>query len=150
MLGVMACKAVAMVSGDAAGNRQATCVASRNANGTRVEQCGTSETKPRESAVEPTKASAVSVRLAWSDNSNNEQGFVIERCDQISLKRDGPKKLAYCTGSWTMVGKVGANITGFVDHSVLPNRSYLYRIKAVNIIGSSGYTNEALFTTPSK
>lgn len=147
LLGTIACKAVAMASGDASENREATCVGLRKANGTLFEQCGTRETKSQQIAVEPKKASSVSVRLAWSDNSNNEQSFVIERCDQISFKTAGLKTIGYCTNTWTVVGNVGANITSFTDHSVLANRTYLYRVKAINSAGHSGYTNEALFTT---
>jgi hypothetical protein len=150
LLGVMACKAAALVSGDATGNRQATCVASRSANGARFEKCGTIETKTQELGNDPNKAPTVSVRLAWADNSNNEETFVIERCDQISLKVDGAKKTGTCTGVWTVVGSVAANITSYNDNSVLPNRTYLYRVKAINNSGSSGYTKEELFITPSK
>jgi hypothetical protein len=149
-VGTLACKAVAMASGDTAGNREATCVGLRKANGTLFEQCGTRETKPQQIASEPKKAATVSVQVSWSDNSNNEQGFVVERCDQISFKTTGSKTIGSCTGAWAVVGRVGANISSFTDHSVLPNRTYLYRVKAFNSIGNSSYTHEALFTTRSK
>jgi hypothetical protein len=120
---------------------------STGANGTRLEKCGTVERKTLELEIDRGKVPAVSVRLAWSDNSNNEENFVIERCDQISAKSDGT---ASCTGAWRVVGSVAANITSYVDKSVLPNRSYLYRVKATNSSGSSGYTREGLFTTSSR
>jgi hypothetical protein len=90
------------------------------------------------------------VQLAWSDNSNDEDSFVIERCDTVSVVRDGATVQATCRGSWTAIGSVPANTTSYVDRSVAPNRTYLYRIKAVNSAGSSGYTEEALFTAVSK
>jgi hypothetical protein len=90
------------------------------------------------------------VQLAWTDNSNDEDSFVIERCDTVSVVGDGATVRATCRGSWTAIGSVPANTTTYVDRSVAHNRTYLYRIKAVNSAGSSAYTEEALFTTVSK
>ncbi|MGH7782491.1 MAG: fibronectin type III domain-containing protein, partial [Candidatus Binatia bacterium] len=92
----------------------------------------------------------VSVRLGWSDNSNNENGFVIERCDQIVFQGEGVKKIAACSSGWTIVGRVGANVTSYVDNSALAKHTYLYRIKAVNQAGDSGYTTESVITTGAK
>ena len=151
MVGIMACKAAALASG---GGR-ATCVVSHSATGARTERCGTSETARQESQdalpkpPDPAKMPATAVRLAWSDNSNDEDSFVIERCDTVSVTRAGSTIQSSCRGSWTAIGSVPANTTSYVDRSVAPNRTYLYRIKAVNSAGSSGYTEEALFTTGS-
>lgn len=95
-------------------------------------------------------ASSGSVQLAWSDNSNNEKSFVIERCDQVSIAVQGQKKIASCTDGWKPIATVGANITRYVDNSALPNQTYLYRVKATNDFGSSGHSNEMWITTPSK
>lgn len=152
IVGIMACKAAALASGAA----RATCIVSRNATGARVERCGTGETATPESQgtpakqPDPAKKPSTLVQLTWSDNSNDEDSFVIERCDTVSVVSDGPTVRATCRGSWTAIGTVPANTTSYVDRSVALNRTYLYRIKAVNSAGSSGYTEEALFTTVSK
>jgi hypothetical protein len=93
------------------------------------------------------KPATGSVRLAWSDNSNNENNFVIERCDQVTITA---RKAASCVGGWRVVGVVDANVTSYVDRSVFTNHTYIYRVRALNPAGSSGYTNEISTTTPSR
>jgi uncharacterized repeat protein (TIGR01451 family) len=90
--------------------------------------------------------------LSWSDNSNNEDAFVIERCDEITLTGKGKKKKASCTGTWggVLSASVGSNVTDFDDDTALADSTYLYRVKAVNAVGSSGYSNEASITTPAE
>jgi hypothetical protein len=148
MFGVLACTAMSMISGDAIANRQATCSAYRTAQGTRVESCGSVEIQGRTTGSGGIKADSDSVRLSWSDNSNNEINFVIERCDQIRMKAEGHDKTASCAGSWTRIGIVGANITSYVDNRALTNQTYIYRVKAINNVGSSDYSNEAWITAP--
>lgn len=148
MFGVLACTAMSMISGDATANRQATCSAYRTAQGTRVETCGSVEIKGQATGPGGNKADSDFVRLTWSDNSNNEINFVIERCDQISLTAEGRNKAASCTGSWKRIGIVGANTTSYVDNTALANQTYIYRVKAINNVGSSDYSNEAWITAP--
>jgi uncharacterized repeat protein (TIGR01451 family) len=90
------------------------------------------------------------VSLSWSDNSSTEDEFVIERCDEIALVGRGKKKKATCSGTWGTVfsASVGANTTDFDDTTALAESTYLYRVRAVNAIGSSDYSNEASETTP--
>ena len=59
------------------------------------------------------------VRLSWTDNSDDETGFEIER------------KIG--TGSFVVIGTVGANVTTFIDRP-LPRRTAL-------IPGPSGRTD---------
>lgn len=150
MLGHLACTAMSRLSGGPTLNRQATCIVFRAPSGTVVEKCGSVEIKPHTTEGEPRIASSDSVQLAWSDNSNNEKSFVIERCDQVSIAVQGQKKIASCTDGWKPIATVGANITRYVDNSALPNQTYLYRVKATNDFGSSGHSNEMWITTPSK
>jgi hypothetical protein len=147
MFGVMACRAVTLMSG--AGVVSSTCSAYRASDGTRVETCG-SETKAPASGTRLTKANLHPVRLSWSDNSNNESEFVIERCDKISATGKRESKMALCDGEWRRVGAVAANITSYVDHTAELNQTYLYRVKAINNAGSSNYTAEVSVTTPSR
>jgi titin len=97
-------------------------------------------------AAETVRPPASTVRLSWQDNSNDESGFVIERCDQTVQKNDR----TLCNGTWSQVGSVGANVAQYVDTTVAPHQTYIYRIKAVNSAGSSGYTAEAAITAPAK
>jgi len=76
------------------------------------------------------------VRLSWTDNSSVEMDFVIER-------RVG-------TGTWAVVGTVGANVTIWSDSQVQAGNTYHYRIQARNtdwgIAGSSDYSNTVTVT----
>lgn len=148
IIGVMACAAMSMLPGDNAGERRSTCVAIRTANGTRVETCGSVEAKTQPPMATDQQAATKSVRLAWSDNSNNEANFVIERCDRVNLAAGSQTKTPACSGGWRAIGTVGADTTGYVDTTALPNQTYIYRVKATNRMGSSAYSNEALIMTP--
>jgi hypothetical protein len=86
------------------------------------------------SGLNATAASCNRIDLTWNDNSNNEDGFKIER-----------KEVA---GSYTEVGIVGANITEYSDTTVSPEKTYYYRIRAYNGYGNSDYSNETNITTP--
>jgi hypothetical protein len=146
-LGIIACRAMALLSSDSV----PTCSASRARDGRLIEACGYAPTRPPTARV-PTPADprAYPVHLAWSDNSDNESNFVIERCDQISIVPVGTKTTASCTGAWRSIATVGANATSFVDNTAALNQTYIYRVKAINSKGSSGYTQEEMITTPAR
>lgn len=80
-------------------------------------------------------AEAATLRLAWSDNSNNEDGFKIER------KSSG--------GSFVEVARVGANVTTYTDSNLAAGAAYCYTVRAFNDAGSSDATNAACGTTES-
>jgi len=82
-----------------------------------------------------TAAGANRVDLAWTDNSNNETSFEIER----SL--DGV--------NFVPAGSVGADITTLADTGLSSNTTYSYRVYANNAAGASGYSNVASATTAS-
>ncbi len=82
-----------------------------------------------------TTASADQFTLNWTDNSDNEDGFVIER------SIDG--------SSFTQIDTVDANITSYTDANLAPSTTYSYRVNAYNNFGTSGYTNTASGTTAS-
>jgi hypothetical protein len=141
---------MSMLSGDSAVERRSTCTAYRTASGTRVETCGSVEAKVPENIdakARTTKPQATGTGrnvLTWADNSNNESSFVIERCDQVNLT----EKTASCAGGWRPIGTVAANVSQYVDDTAMVDHTYLYRVKATNNSGSSGYTNEAVIKTP--
>lgn len=75
-----------------------------------------------------------SVRLKWNDNSNNETGFVIERKPTTS-------------SHWTLVANTLANQRSYEDSGLQLGTMYDYRVKAVNLLGSSAYSNIASRST---
>ncbi|MEW6713473.1 MAG: S8 family serine peptidase [Nitrospirota bacterium] len=86
------------------------------------------------SGLNAAAASSSSINLTWTDNSNNETGFRIER-----KTGDG--------GTYSEITAVGANVTGYNDTGLNPSTLFYYRIKAYNPEGSSSYSNEAGATT---
>jgi hypothetical protein len=76
--------------------------------------------------------------LSWTDNSNNETGFSIERCDGQN-----------CT-DFAPIATVGANVTSYPDTGLTPNTRYRYRVRAFNGVGNSAYSNIAQDRTPKR
>jgi hypothetical protein len=74
--------------------------------------------------------------LSWTDNSNNETGFIIERVLGTGANP-----------AFTKVGEVGANVTTYVDKNLPNNTTYTYRVKAFNEGGQSAPSNTATGTT---
>lgn len=70
-----------------------------------------------------------SIRLTWSDLSNNETNFEVER-------RNGG-------GPFSPIATVGANVTNFTDTGVAINVTYVYHVRATNAGGPSAWSNEA-------
>ena len=77
---------------------------------------------------------AASLQLTWTDNSQDENGFDIER-------RTGS------TGAFSILATLGPNETTFTDSNVLNDTTYCYRLRAFNSIGGSPYSNEACAKT---
>lgn len=77
-----------------------------------------------------TPADATSVDLSWTDQSNNEDGFEIER------------SLSSGTG-FTWLTSVGANVASYTDPTLTTGTTYYYRVRAYNSGGYSAYSNEA-------
>ncbi|MCX5852470.1 MAG: hypothetical protein NT072_10535 [Deltaproteobacteria bacterium] len=79
------------------------------------------------------------VLLSWTDNATNETGFVVER--------------AVNTGAFVQIAapgpRTGTGTVNYTDTTVTPGNTYDYRVKAVNIAGSSAYSNTALAIVPS-
>jgi hypothetical protein len=75
------------------------------------------------------------VDLSWNDNSDNEDGFIIER--------QGPLK------TWEVLDTVGTDETSYMDLTVVAEAAYEYRLKAFNSQAESEYSNTADITLPS-
>lgn len=78
-------------------------------------------------AVSPTQ-----INLAWTDNSDNESGFLIERCD-------GNGK---CT-NFVQIAQTAADVNVFSNVGLTAGTNYTYRVRAFNAVGNSPYSNTA-------
>jgi|GEM_PF-2147622 len=88
------------------------------------------------SSLVATASSFTAVQLNWSDNSNNEIDFVIQR----SLTG---------TGGWRQIAVPIAGQTSYSDTGLNALTTYHYRILAANGGGASAYSANATVTTPS-
>ncbi len=93
------------------------------------------------SGVPPNAPSTLSVTpsgtsnlLSWTDNSNDELAFEIQRASDS------------CVGTFKGVATVPANTTTYTDddYGVGLAGTYCYRVKALNRGGDSGFSNTAL------
>ncbi len=80
--------------------------------------------------------SATEVLLTWWDASNNETGFVIER-----------KNVTLNQNFIVLTSTIPANEVSEMDTVVMASTMYAYRIKAINGVGSSAYSQEATALT---
>ena len=93
-------------------------------------------------------ATRTSVPLAWTDNSPDEDGFVVERAE----KQNG------VLGPWQDIAMLPANTTSFVNTDqdtavgagtkVQTGGSYEYRVSAFVAIGRSAHSNQLAVTLP--
>ncbi len=78
--------------------------------------------------------SSTRIDLTWADNSDNEDGFKVER------------SLSGVAG-FAQIATVGANVTSYSDTGLEPGTPYGYRVRAYNAAGSSAYSNIAITNT---
>ena len=71
--------------------------------------------------------------LTWQDNSDNEDGFLIER--------------RTAGGSWQTATTTDADEMSHTDDGLTPGTFYEYRVSAVNGVGQSAFTDVASETT---
>ncbi len=77
--------------------------------------------------------SPIELQLSWEVNSDNEDGFVIEK-----KVRDS---------NYTEVSTTDAGATSYTDSNLDSATTYVYRIYAFNSLGQSSYSNECEATT---
>jgi poly(3-hydroxybutyrate) depolymerase len=75
------------------------------------------------------------IKVTWTDNSTNEQGFEVAR----SLVSNGV---------FTTVGTTSANANNFTDSGLIGSNAYYYKIRAIAASNESSYTAQATATTP--
>jgi uncharacterized repeat protein (TIGR01451 family) len=86
------------------------------------------------SNLRATTVSCNQVDLSWSDNSADERGFRIER------------KIG-SSGTWSEIVRVAANTPSYKDTRLSSGTDYHYRLQALNEVGFSPYSNEAMATS---
>jgi len=74
------------------------------------------------------------VKIGWSDVSDDESGFRVERSTG--------------SGSYLLIATLGANVSNYTDNAVGPEFAYTYRVRAYNEYGDSAYSNELALVTP--
>jgi len=98
---------------------------------------GSTPPPPAEPPAAPSALSATAgkrkITLSWSDNSNNESGFKIER------STDGV--------NFSQIATTGANTTSYTNSSLTTGTTYHYRVRAYNDAGDSAYSNTATATS---
>jgi hypothetical protein len=107
---------------------------------TAIEQIGawTFTTLPVSTPAGPTgltaaPASATQINLAWQDNEQNEDGFVV-------LRASG--------ASWNPIGVTPSNTLTYSDTGLTPGTHGYYYVQAVNAVGGSPASNVADALTP--
>lgn len=97
---------------------------------------GTASPQPPEppSDLAAAAVSQSEIDLTWSDNANNESGFIIERSPNGS-------------NNWIMIDNVGPNVLLYNDSGLDAGSTYHYRVYAYNGDGNSPFSNVAMATT---
>lgn len=94
---------------------------------------GDTEPPDAPSSLTATAVSSSAINLEWTDNSDNESGFKIERKTGMD--------------SFAEIDTVAAGITTYADPGLDASTEYVYRVRATNSNGDSDYSNEASDTT---
>ena len=89
------------------------------------------------SVLTATAVSKSQIKLNWTDNSDNETGFKIER----ATAQNGP---------FTLIATAAANATTYASTGLARNTKYYYRVRATNSAGDSAPSNTANATTLSR
>jgi len=87
------------------------------------------------SGLTATPTATTKVQLNWTDNSDNEIDFHVERSATSG------------TADFSQIGTVGANVKTYGDTGRTSNTQYWYRVRAHNASGYSAYSNVATAVT---
>jgi formylglycine-generating enzyme required for sulfatase activity len=99
-------------------------------SGFRVVRWDSDGSAPNAPSALAATSSQLGISLTWTDNSNNEQGFKIERSP------DG-------TSGWTEVYQTMPDAMSWTDATAAIGSTYWYRVRAFNPVGDSAYSNTA-------
>ncbi|MEW6738261.1 MAG: RHS repeat-associated core domain-containing protein, partial [Acidobacteriota bacterium] len=90
----------------------------------------------RATALSVTVSSATQTELSWIDNSDEENGYIVERSEA---------GLAY-----QVIATLAENSTSYIDNGVRASSKYSYRVKAYNDAGESDYSDPSSITLPNE
>ena len=99
-------------------------------------QLVTAPTAPVKMTVKATGPGAV--ELDWTDRSDNEEGFVIERAE----KNDR------VVGPFEPIAEVNRNVTSYIDDTTESGITYVYRVDAFNVAATNSVRKAVRVTTP--
>jgi len=85
-------------------------------------------------SITATTVSDKQINLAWTDSSNNETGFKIER------RQSG-------TSTWVQIATPLANTTSYSNRGLTGGTKYYYKVRATNDAGDSNFSSESNATT---
>lgn len=95
---------------------------------------GTTVAKP--TLLDVASATPGIVNLTWSDNSNTETGYVLER------QREG-------SNTWQTLPVIGPNVTTYQDTGLIQDQTYTYRLRAQDgTVGFSAYSDTTSIKVP--
>lgn len=87
------------------------------------------------SVLTASTVSHTQINLSWTDNTNNETAYKVERATAAA-------------GPWTeLTGTLPANTTSYSATGLTASTTYYFRVRAANSAGNSGYSNTANATT---
>lgn len=88
-------------------------------------------------ALAASAPASMSVQLNWTDNSNNETQFEVER-------------RPYQSGSFVKIGSVGANVGTYTSGANPPTGSYQFRVRSYNSLTSAWSNTASLIVYPAQ
>ncbi|MFN3379865.1 MAG: BACON domain-containing protein, partial [Runella zeae] len=105
-----------------------------------ITQEGTKPTLPQApTQLTVTATSESELRISWKDNANNETSYELERADGPLPTNSDFKKIA----------TFPANTTAVLDQKLTSKSQYCYRVRAVNAVGASEFSETACGITTS-
>jgi hypothetical protein len=84
-------------------------------------------------AKRSTTSPSSAIVLSWSDNSSNEDRFLVERSGDGAI--------------FTQIAQPGANVKTYTNSGLTASKTYWYRVRASNSVGFSSYSNVASAST---
>ncbi|MHC4391054.1 MAG: SBBP repeat-containing protein, partial [Planctomycetota bacterium] len=132
---VLVALAVGVGCGGGGGSDGRIGTGSTTGTGTGTGTGGTGTTADAPTNLIASPISNTQIGLSWTDNSQVETGFRIERLNPV-IRR------------WTAINTIAfPDITSWVDGGLTSNTSYSYRVVAIGTSGDLGTSNEATTTT---